>query len=98
LYSFTSNSSIDTYGSFHHSAVDRTNPWESLITFDDNSGGDQQFRISLGLQSKKAYILFVTTFAPNVTGWFTITAVGPASVALTYNNIFFIRLTTTTSK
>jgi len=69
-----------------------------LITFDDDSGGDQQFRISLVLKSKKHYILLVTTFAPNVTGWFTITAVGPAPVGLTYNDLFIMLLKTTTSK
>jgi hypothetical protein len=97
-YSFTSSSLIDTYGSFHHFAVDPTNPYESLITFDDDSGGGRQFRISLDLQSEKTYILLVTTFAPNVTGWFKITAVGPASVNLTYNHFFIILLTAATSK
>jgi hypothetical protein len=97
-YSFISSTQIDTYGCFYNSFVDPTNPYRSLVTFDDDSGGNQQFQISLGLESRKTYVLMVTTYAPNVTGLFTITAVGPASVGLRQNDLFILWLTTTTSE
>jgi len=97
-YSFISSSQIDTYGCFYNYAVDPTDPYRSLVTFDNDSGGNQQFKISLGLESGKTYVLIVTTFAPNVTGFFTITAVGPASVDLRQNDLFILWLTTTTSE
>jgi len=96
-YSFISSSQIDTYGCFYNYAVDPTDPYRSLVTFDNDSGGNQQFKISLGLESGKTYVLIVTTFAPNVTGFFTITAVGPASVDLGQNDLSILWSTTSES-
>ncbi|CAF1504202.1 unnamed protein product [Adineta steineri] len=96
-YTFTSNSTIDIYGSFHHSTIDLTNPYKSMITFDDNGGNNKQFEIKLGLLSKNPYNLMVTTAIPNITGCFTIIVKGPTIVHLFSNNIFFRELTTTTT-
>ncbi|CAF1619286.1 unnamed protein product [Adineta ricciae] len=88
VYSFTSKSKIDTYGSFHDGAVDLSNPSKSMIAYDDDSGDHEQFQINLNMQSYKKYILLFTTYHPNVTGEFTIVAEGPTSVALTPNYNF----------
>ncbi|CAF1512007.1 unnamed protein product [Adineta ricciae] len=51
VYTFTSKSEIDTYGSLHNDAVDLSNPSKSMIVYDDDSGDGSQFRISRDLQS-----------------------------------------------
>jgi hypothetical protein len=50
VYSFTSKSEIDTYGSFHDGAVNLSNPSTSMIASNDNGGGHGQFQINLDLR------------------------------------------------
>ncbi len=54
-----------------------------MIASDDDGGGDRQFRISRYLQSGRTYILVVTTHSGGITGSFSITATGPASLDMT---------------
>jgi hypothetical protein len=82
-YTFTSTSSIDTYGCFYEVPFDPSYPSENLITYDDDSAGNGQFRISRSLQSFRTYVLVVTTWSNAATGSFLITAVGPALVGFT---------------
>ncbi|CAF1080631.1 unnamed protein product [Adineta steineri] len=97
LYSFTSNSTFDTYGSFHHYPVELTNSSKSMIAYnDDSGGGGREFQINLTLQSNKIYVLLVTTYSSNVTGLFTIIVEGPSNVELIQNDYFVLESTTTT--
>jgi hypothetical protein len=82
-YTFTSSSSIDTYGCFYQARFDPSYPSENLIAYDDDSAGNGQFQVSGSLQSARTYVLVVTTSSAGVTGSFSIIAVGPASVGLT---------------
>jgi hypothetical protein len=81
-YTFTSISSLDTYGYLYANAFDPSFPSQNLIESDDDSGGGGQFRINATLSSLQTYILVVTTFYPDRMGAFSITALGPASVSL----------------
>ncbi|CAF1452319.1 unnamed protein product [Adineta steineri] len=97
LYSFTSNSTFDIYGSFHRYPVDITIPSQSMITDDYYNGGDRQFQINIDLQSNQTYVLIVSTYSPNVTGLFTIIVEGPSNVELIHNDYFVLETTTTTT-
>jgi hypothetical protein len=83
-YIFTSISTIDTRGYFYNSSFDPSNATANLITSDDDSGGNRQFRIQVYLQAGGTYILVVTTHGNSVTGNFSVSAVGPASVDLIF--------------
>jgi hypothetical protein len=74
---------MDTYGYFYNDSFDPFYPSKNLITSNDDSDGDGQFRIYVTLESEQKYILVVTTFHQNTTGNFLIKAIGPASVNLT---------------
>jgi len=79
-YIFTSNSSINTYGYLYD---DQFNPADlslKLISENDDSNGQGQFRIAAILQSHRIYILVVTTFSPATTGQFSIVSSGLAPV------------------
>ena len=82
-YSFTSVSSIDTYGYLYNSPVDPSNPSQNLITSDDDGGGGTQFRVQSYLSSGSSYVLIVTTYSTNVFGSFAVRAFGPSSIDLT---------------
>ncbi len=81
-YSFSSSSSIDTYGYLYESSFDPSDPSHNLIASDDDGGGDRQFQISRYLQSGRTYILVVTTHRKNTTGNFSVRVSGPALVNL----------------
>jgi len=79
-YIFTSNSSINTYGYLYD---DQFNPADlslKLISENDDSNGQGQFRITAILQTGQTYILVVTTFSPSITGEFSIVSSGLATV------------------
>ena len=82
-YTFTSVSSIDTYGYLYNTPVDLSYPWQNMITYDDDSGGGNQFLLSAYLSSGSTYVLIVTTFTSNIVGSFSIRVSGPAMVGLT---------------
>jgi len=81
-YSFTSGSSLDTFGYFYSNSFDPYNPSVNLVTSDDNSGIETQFRMEAALLTGRTYILIVTTSQVSLTGLFRITARGPASISL----------------
>ncbi|CAF2050992.1 unnamed protein product [Rotaria magnacalcarata] len=83
IYTFQSNSTIDTMGYFYNSSFDPYNLTKNLIAKDDESGGQLQFRIDVPLESELTYILVVTTHFESITGTYSISAVGPAIVSLT---------------
>ena len=82
-YTFTSTSSMDTYGYFYSGSFDSSNPSRNFIGSDDDSGGSGQFRVNVTLSYGGTYILVVTTFPPNIIGSFSITRLGPATVRWT---------------
>ena len=81
-YTFTSNSSIDMIAYFYGTSFDPSDPFTNLITDDDDSGSQLQFRIHVHLQSGSTYILVVTTHRGSVTGSFSVVATGPATIGL----------------
>jgi hypothetical protein len=82
-YTFASTSTMDTYGYFYRDRVDPSYPSWNLITSDDDSGGQGQFRITVTLSYGQTYVLVVTTFSSSTTGSFSVIASGPASLGLT---------------
>ena len=74
---------MDTYGCFYNNPVVSSNLTQNLIACDDDSGGNRQFQINVTLQYQGVYILIVTTYSSNVTGSFSIRAVGPGFIGLT---------------
>ena len=82
LYTFISSSTIDTYGCFY-SSFNPNQPNQDLIAYDDDSAGNNQFRIRVNLQSGRTYFLVVTTYSDTITGSFVAKASGPASVYMT---------------
>ena len=71
---------MDTYGCFYQTSFDPSIPSRNLIAYDDDGGGGLQFLITSSLLSGGTYILVVTTYATNVTGSYSVRAVGPAAV------------------
>ena len=72
------HSSMDTYGYIYDGSFNPAVPTNNLLALDDNSGGNYQFLFGNVFPSLANWILVVTTFSPNVTGAFSITATGPA--------------------
>jgi hypothetical protein len=97
-YTFTSSSSIDTYGLLYNSPVDPSYSSQNLITYNDDSGSDRQFRITQYLVSGTTYVLIVTTYAPNVRGAYTLRTSGPQSISFSSFTPSTSRPISTTSK
>jgi hypothetical protein len=83
-YSLSSNSSLDTYGCLYEDHFNPFNPLENLISLNDQSCGNNQFKLVAYLQSNTTYVLVVTTFLTNKTGQFSIFASGPNKVTLSH--------------
>lgn len=81
-YRFTSSSSMDTFGLLYNSPFDPSYSSLNLITSDDDGGGSRQFTINSYLQSGQTYVLVVTTYAPRVSGSYSIYTSGPQSISL----------------
>ncbi|CAF1272546.1 unnamed protein product [Adineta ricciae] len=76
-YTFTSDSSWDTYGCFYNNSFDPSNPFVNLIACDDDTAGKKQFRMTLTMQYEHMYVLMVTTYSPCIKGSFSIQTSGP---------------------
>jgi hypothetical protein len=79
-YTFTSNSLINTYGYLYDDEFKSTDPSLKLISQDDDSGGQGQFKITAILQPEYKYMLVATTYSPEAIGEFSIVSSGPAAV------------------
>ena len=77
-YRFSSNSSMDTYGYLYLDTFDPFDPSRNQIAGDDDSCGNEQFRLEYFLQKSETYTLVVTTFLPKDIGAFTVTALSEA--------------------
>ena len=85
-YSFTTNSSFDTYGLLYEDPMDPSLPSGNLIASDDNGGIGVQFKITTTLVTGTTYVLVVTSHGDHVTGSFGLIASGPLQVSLTSFN------------
>ena len=97
-YTFTSVSSMDTYGLFYVNNADPSYPSQNLVASDDDNGSSQQFRLSVSLSYGSTYVLIVTTYGTNVAGSFSVQVSGPSSVGLTAFNPSTSRPISTTSE
>ncbi len=81
-YTLVSDSNMDTYGYLYENNFNPFNPFVNQIMEDDESGCNRQFKLYYYLQKQKTYILIITTSDPNVTGSFSIIALGLSHVTL----------------
>jgi hypothetical protein len=84
-YTLSSVENIDGYGFLYQPYFDPFNPSYNLVAQDDQSGGNNQFRINAYLQAGVPYTLVFTTFGAGVTGPYSIVAYGPDE--LEFNSI-----------
>ena len=75
-YDIRSNSTLDTLGYIFNSTVRQIANVSGALMSDDDSGGNRQFRMWISLLAMFNYTLFVTTYAVNITGSFSVSATG----------------------
>ena len=98
-YTFTSVSSIDTYGYLYYTPFDPSYPSANLFTSNDDSGGNGQFLLSAYLYTQYSYVLVVTTYAAYVTGSFSLRASGPSLINfVSFNPSTSIPMTTSSER
>ena len=97
-YSFTTASSIDTFGFLYDGPFDPSNPASSLLMSDDDGGSILQFKITTVLESSRTYTLVVTTHGSSVIGSYSLIASGPVQLSLTMFVPSTIRPSSTTSE
>lgn len=83
-YTLVSDSKMDTYGYLYEHKFNPFNPSANRITQKNNGICKNQFQVVHHLQKPITYILVVTTFRSNITGPFSIYALGPNKVTLKY--------------
>ena len=88
-FTIMSQSSINTYGYLYENSFDPFDTSLNLLMEDDNSGDNEQFKLTAFLQPSTIYVLVVTTFSPHVMGKFSIIASGTSFISLT--RVSFIR-------
>lgn len=76
-YTILCNSTMDTYGYIYINSFNPSFRTRNILSSDDESGHNHQFMFTILLQSLTKYILITTTFAEEVTGTFSIIAIGP---------------------
>ena len=72
----------DSYGYIYYPRFNASVPSGNLIAYDDNSGGNLQFQITMNLQASTTYMVVVTTAVRNRTGPYTLTVSGLYGVNL----------------
>ena len=75
-----SNSSLDTYGYIFNTTVHQIANASGAVIFNDDGGGFFQFRMKMYLQAMFNYTLVFTTYYKNITGPFSVSAAGSASI------------------
>ncbi len=80
-YNILCNSSMDTYGYIYKNSFNPAAPSANLISYNDDDGGNDQFLLSLYIDTVAKYILVVTTNRISVMGKFSIIATGQGSVS-----------------
>jgi hypothetical protein len=82
-YSFQVMSDMNTFGYLYNGTFDPLNPDLNMMSFDDESGLNNQFRIYTDLDETKNYTLVVTTHDPDEQGLFSIIAAGVGTIIFT---------------
>lgn len=82
-YRFASMSNVDTYGYLYSTSFTPQSPAYNLIAFDDDTASNNQFQITMSLQSTTNYILVVTTYAVDTTANITVLVSGLTGVTIT---------------
>ena len=95
-YTFSSSSSMDTYGCFYSDRFDPSRPNTNLIAYDDDSNGGSQFLINVNLLNGRSYVLVVTTYQASTTGSFSIRVVRPTSTIPSSKQITSDKIVTST--
>ncbi|CAF1956177.1 unnamed protein product [Rotaria magnacalcarata] len=85
-YTFTSKSQINTYGSIYDDSFNASDPILNLISQDNGSNSNGQFKMNASLQPGHKYILVATTFNPKAVGKFLIVYSGPAAINVRSQN------------
>lgn len=80
-YRISCDSSIDTYGYIYNNSFNPAAPSKNLIAYNDDDNGNDQFLLSLYINTVAKYILVVSTNAVRVMGKFSIMATGHGSVS-----------------
>ncbi len=86
FYSFSSKSSFDTYSYIYKDNFNTLYPLNNILSQDDNSCNDKQFKLIVELYANTTYILVVTTYHPAQIGQFSILIFGPNNVKLNHNS------------
>ncbi|CAF2475288.1 unnamed protein product [Rotaria sp. Silwood2] len=76
-YNFMSISRANTYGYLYNGSFRSSSTSSNLLTFDDDSGGNRQFRFTFSLQRNLTYIFVPTTYSMYTTGAYTVVVSGP---------------------
>ncbi|CAF1193465.1 unnamed protein product [Adineta steineri] len=79
-YTITSHSNINTFGYLYKDRFNPLKPLENSITRNDENCDNSQFQIVFDLYANSTYVLVVTTYFPNITGEFLISASGPKKI------------------
>jgi hypothetical protein len=85
-YSLQSISVMDTFGYIYNDSFVSSAVSQNSIASNDDSAGNQQFRLYIWLNNMTTYVLVVTTYLPNITGAFSINAIGLKSIILPDTN------------
>ena len=80
-YQITSQSRVDLFGILYTGQFNPAFPYSNFLVSDDDGGTGSQFFLSRYLSSMD-YVIVVTTFSRNVTGSYSISVRGPATVTL----------------
>lgn len=81
-FTITSQSNINTYGYLYETRFDPFDTSLNLLMEDDNSGSNEQFKLTTFLRPSTIYVLVATTFSPHVMGKFSIIASSMSSISL----------------
>lgn len=80
---FASTDNMDAYGYIYQGNFYPSYPQYTIITEDDESGENNQFKMAAPLRSDITYILVVTTYEPDTIGSYGVTVAGPNSITIT---------------
>ncbi|CAF1261541.1 unnamed protein product [Rotaria magnacalcarata] len=97
-YTFVSSSGYDIYGCLYNTPFSASSPSLNLITYNDDSGGENEFQLTADLKFFQPVILVVTTYQASRTGAFAVTAYGPNTVTFTKNAVKSLTTMITTTK
>ena len=86
LYRFASSSSLNTFGYLYGNRFFPELSDVNILGSDDNSGGSNQFQMTLFLNTSATYILVVTTSVAEITGTINVLVSGHSRAVVTSLN------------